>query len=1058
MDPPGASSTARNVTQVDPGRCAHADPGRCAGIVTVALLLLPLPGTGARAQAAPGEVAAPHPPGRTSTVSASPIPEPKGQEASPEDTHPYRVLESLTRVRFTNRGTYRMVFRSRIRVNSEAGVRLLGQQVFPYSSHFEKVDVEYVRVRKPDGRVITADTASYQDRAAAAVSPVPMYTDIRQLHVPVPSLRPGDELELSVVRRLVEPVTPGHFWFQDVFWEGIPVDEEVIVADVPAGRSVSVSSPGVEPDVQERGDRRVYRWRHTVDPDAETDPEGTMGLALEGLVQSAPDIQLTSFPGWSEVGAWFRELQSGRDELTPEIRERARELTRGARTDLERIRALHRYVATEVRYVAVVLGLGRYQPHPASEVLRNGYGDCKDKHNLLSSLLRAVGLEAYPALIHSSVDPDPEVPSPGQFDHMVTVIPHADSLIWVDATVGPAPLGYLSSPLRGRDALIVFPDRESRLLPAPEHLPFAALDRFLMSGAVDDDGTLRGRVEHDYRGDQAVALRNAFRNLPRTRWTDLVERLSRLMALDAEIREQEVTGVESARHPLGIRYAVRREGFLDWTALSPALTPPAVRFGLPDAPEEDSTAVGLGPRRKILRRTAIALPAGVSASPREGVSMERPYAAFRSRYELRADSVITERTLVVRAPEVPPEELDAYRSLARTIRLDREKGFELTRAEESGSKGARKTTGDESRNVAELHDAGYRAVERGDYQLAVRLLNMVVELAPDHGHAWNNLGWALLNLERFEEAKKALRKQIALEPEHEYAYGNLGLVLEQQGDTAKAMSAYRKALEIDPLAYEAHMGLGRLLSRRGRHDSALVHLRQSVRLGPEDPDVRAMLGYTYQELRHFDSAAVHFGKAVELRPDDPRYRNALGWSLMQSGRHADAVAHFEEALRLDPDHPRARGNLLRCYLALDEAVPALRELRRILDENPRAHQLGPLTPARVLVRDHDEEDVVELVEQAVDSEPDHPFFRVTLASLLAYQGHYDSALRAMERAVQLESDNAMYWAFYGRMNYFTGDAAGAREAYARAMDLDPAYMESHGEDREIWEELSSEGG
>ena len=84
------------------------------------------------------------------------------------------------------------------------------------------------------------------------------------------------------------------------------------------------------------------------------------------------------------------------------VRKKADELTKGADTPTEKARRLYDFVARNVRYVSISLGVGRYQPHSASDVLQNGYGDCKDKHTLFSAMLRAEGIQSYPVLIDSS--------------------------------------------------------------------------------------------------------------------------------------------------------------------------------------------------------------------------------------------------------------------------------------------------------------------------------------------------------------------------------------------------------------------------------------------------------------------------------------------------------------------------------------------------------------------------------------------------------------------------------------------------------------------------------
>ena len=124
-----------------------------------------------------------------------------------------------------------------------------------------------------------------------------------------------------------------------------------------------------------------------------------------------------------EIGHWWSGLAQEREAPTPAIRAKADDLTRGASTWEEKARAIYSYVATHFRYISISLGTGRYQPHAADEVLSNEYGDCKDKHILLASLLAAAGIDAYPALINSARQIDPDVPSPGQLDHMVSTLP-----------------------------------------------------------------------------------------------------------------------------------------------------------------------------------------------------------------------------------------------------------------------------------------------------------------------------------------------------------------------------------------------------------------------------------------------------------------------------------------------------------------------------------------------------------------------------------------------------------------------------------------------------------
>ena len=141
---------------------------------------------------------------------------------------------------------------------------------------------------------------------------------------------------------------------------------------------------------------------------------------------------------------------------------------KGLATEEAKEQAIYDYVSTQFHYIGIAFGIGRYQPHYATDVLGNRYGDCKDKHTLLAALLGAAGIEAYPALINSFRDIDADLPSPSQFDHVITVVPHVNKVMtWLDATQEVAPFGYLAGGLRDKRALVMEGEKPATLVTTP---------------------------------------------------------------------------------------------------------------------------------------------------------------------------------------------------------------------------------------------------------------------------------------------------------------------------------------------------------------------------------------------------------------------------------------------------------------------------------------------------------------------------------------------------------------------------------------------------------------
>ena len=180
---------------------------------------------------------------------------------------------------------------------------------------------------------------------------------------------------------------------------------------------------------------------------------------------------MTTFASWEEMGRWYAALEKDRRQPTPEIRARAAELTKGKTNDLDKIEALYDFVGPNFRYVSLSLGVGRFQPHAAAEVLHNEYGDCKDKHTLLASLLEASGYHASSVLINSGRKLDPEIPSPSQFDHVFTLVPLGNDKVWMDSTTEVAPFRLLSAQLRKKQALIIPQDGTPHLEETPPDPP-----------------------------------------------------------------------------------------------------------------------------------------------------------------------------------------------------------------------------------------------------------------------------------------------------------------------------------------------------------------------------------------------------------------------------------------------------------------------------------------------------------------------------------------------------------------------------------------------------------
>src|SRR5262252_1274541 len=165
--------------------------------------------------------------------------------AGPSNTSQEAVVFDLisNHVRYENDGTGQRVTQAVIRIQSEAAVQAYGQLVFGYSSGFESIDVDYVRVRKPDGEVVPTPNSSLQDFAPEVLRSAPMYSDYRERHVTVVGLRPGDVLEYRTTTLITTPLATGEFWYEYRFPKHIAVTQARLEIDVPRTRDLKLKSP-----------------------------------------------------------------------------------------------------------------------------------------------------------------------------------------------------------------------------------------------------------------------------------------------------------------------------------------------------------------------------------------------------------------------------------------------------------------------------------------------------------------------------------------------------------------------------------------------------------------------------------------------------------------------------------------------------------------------------------------------------------------------------------------------------------------------------------------------
>src|SRR6202795_680725 len=827
----------------------------------------------------------------------------------------------LNRVRFENDGTEVSQTEAAVRIQSQAGVEEFGQLVFGYSSATEKVEVEYGRVRKPDGKVVVTPESTAQDFAPDVLKEAPMYSDYRQRHISVAALQPGDTLEYRTVIRVLTPLAAGNFWYEYTFPKGVVVNEDRLEIDIPKSREVKLKTPTRKPEIQETGERRVYTWVvKDIKPDRREDRD------KDEDEETGPDVQLTTFTDWKQVAQWYAKLQGERMTVDDSVRKKAQELTKGADTPTEKARLLYDFVARNVRYVSISLGVGRYQPHSASDVLQNGYGDCKDKHTLFSALLRAEGIQSYPVMIHSTRKLDVDVPSPAQFDHVITAarLGTGTGLTWLDTTPEVTPFGLILYQLRNKRAVVASEDSDGGLQRTPADSPIKTFMHFTLDGKFSEFGALDASLEVTAQGDRDWPMRASFRRFSQAQWKDFVKALSASWGLPGDVDQVQLDPIEDTNKPFHLKYHLHQDRYFVVPSTSvnfrpiPPLGTPAIR-----ASERSTEPLNIGPAGEMDYRVRLQFPPNYAVHIPTAVKMSRDYGDYSSTYSQNKGVLEGERKLNVKMNELAASRRADYESFHNATQSDQDQLLSCTILTPSGQ-GTETAASKMEGTPAELHRAGVKALQSKDYRGAIDLLKRAVDgdasLAnPSLPNArlptsslpnsslkdgWYDLGLAYDGANRHAEAIGAFRKQIELDPNHKHANGDLAMELQQTGKTDEAIAAYRKQRETAPYEKATHKNLGLLLAQLGRDADARTELEATAAIPPDDPETKLALAQVYarvgeksqrQELMKgltgsagADSGQDIFAAALKNDIDPPQAENDAQQVLYDIGGQFDS--------------------------------------------------------------------------------------------------------------------------------------------------------------------------
>lgn len=549
----------------------------------------------------------------------------------------------------------------------------------------------------PDGRVI-----ALTDKDAIEQSPYSEieFSDDRRKLLQFAEENPGSVIGYEYVQK------QRPFLFEDSwdFQETVPVKEARFTLQMPSGWEYSghwINYTEQNPTVA----GNLYTWELHDLPAIEHEPQMPPWPAIAGrfgikYFPRDPALRAKTNDSWNDLALWYAGLTQSSRTSNDAIKLKVAELTAGISDPVAKMRAITQYMQQKIRYFAIEMGIGGYQPHPAASVFSHQYGDCKDKATLLSTMLQEIGIESYYVIIHAQrgiVHAD--YPSIDSFDHVIVAIhlpagindPSLVSvlddskfgrLLFFDPTNEHVPLGSLPDYLQSSYGLLVTSQGGELLslpLAPPESNHLLRTAKFNLT----PDGGLSGEVQEVRSGSQAANERYVLTKTQPAKRAQIFEDFLGDSLSNFSLTAASIGNLDQSNEQLILNYKFSVADYAKFAGDLLIFRPLVVgveTWGMfTDKPRKYAVEFP-----EVLRQDDnfdIALPAGYTVEELPPpFQIDCGYASYRSEIKFDGGTLHYKRTYTVKQLVVPEPKLDELKQFLAQVSEDENSNMVLKRA------------------------------------------------------------------------------------------------------------------------------------------------------------------------------------------------------------------------------------------------------------------------------------------------------------------------------------------------------------------------------------------
>jgi tetratricopeptide (TPR) repeat protein len=380
-----------------------------------------------------------------------------------------------------------------------------------------------------------------------------------------------------------------------------------------------------------------------------------------------------------------------------------------------------------------------------------------------------------------------------------------------------------------------------------------------------------------------------------------------------------------------------------------------------------------------------------------------------------------------RAYELEPADEGGRHLLTQLLRIQRDvPAIEALLLDESGAPR-------DGEAAFALHEV-YIEADRGED--ALLMAEWLLRHEPDPLRAQIARANAFRRLDRPLEAEKALRAAIAVRPDDLRLYGALARSMRERGDREGEIALYREILDQQPDDHATLLALAEAQMAEDDLEGAIRTLERVETRFPGDERASLRLGFLYYEARRFAEATQRFEAARVTNPEEHEIAFFLGVSRRREGNEDGALEAFGS---IPPDHEHyaeARTQMAAIHERRGDYASALREIdAAMLVERTRPLELYAAT---LRAKSGDLPSAVAYVQDLIGKEPENDELHYNLGLIYAEAAQTDRAIQAMQKALELNPDNASALNYIGYTWAERGENLDeAERMIVRAIELRP---------------------